>query len=106
MSSEHRRPLPRVTGRAIVLGVLIIGLLLSAMYPLRTYLAQRADIRSLEQRAHLLTRANQRLGGQIDDLRDPEYIERLARECLGMARPGETTFVVVTPGRPGPPPGC
>ena len=32
---------------------------------------------------------------QIQRLHAPNYLERLARECLGMVRPGEVSFVVV-----------
>jgi cell division protein FtsB len=28
-------------------------------------------------------------------MRDPAYVERFARECLGMIKPGEIPFVVV-----------
>jgi cell division protein FtsB len=38
---------------------------------------------------------NARLAAEILDLRsDPRAIERLAREELGMVRPGETVFLV------------
>jgi cell division protein FtsB len=31
---------------------------------------------------------------RIELLNDPEHLERLARRCLGMVRPGEILFVV------------
>jgi cell division protein FtsB len=40
-------------------------------------------------------------------LRDPGFLERLARQCLGMVKPGEVAFVVVpVQGAPAPPPEC
>ena len=30
------------------------------------------------------------------DLHDPTYLERLARECIGMVMPGEVPFAIVT----------
>jgi cell division protein FtsB len=31
----------------------------------------------------------------IGRLSDATFLERIARECLGMVRPGETAFVIV-----------
>ena len=33
--------------------------------------------------------------GCIRQLHDPTYLERMARECLGMVKPDEIPFVVV-----------
>ena len=100
------RPRVRITGRAIVLLALIVGLLVAAAYPVRTYLAQRHDIRSLEQRTQVLARANVKLEHRLRQLQDPAYIERMARECLGMVRAGEIAFVVVPKGGNAEPPPC
>jgi cell division protein FtsB len=85
----------RVTGRAIVLGALVVALLLAAVYPLQTYLAQRDRIDLLRQQTTQLQLENRRLANRIEQLRDPTYLERYARECLGMIRPGETAVVIV-----------
>jgi cell division protein FtsB len=45
---------------------------------------------------------NEVLNARIFQLKDPAYLERLARECLGMVAPGETAFVMVP--EQGPPP--
>jgi cell division protein FtsB len=42
-----------------------------------------------------LQRRNAALDHRIDRLHDPRYLELLARECLGMVKKGEITFVVV-----------
>ncbi len=90
------RDRPRLTGRAAVLLVTVTVLLLMLLVPARQYLDQRARIVELERRAAVLERQNDALRDQIERLRDPIELERLARECLGMVRPGEVALV--TPG--------
>ena len=85
----------RVTGRAAALALLVGALVVASIYPLRTYLAQRGQIGSLERQERVLERKNASLGGRIRRLHDPAYLERLARECLGMVKRGEVSFVVV-----------
>jgi cell division protein FtsB len=73
----------RLTARAAVLAMVALILLTLAVAPLRALIDQRSDLAKLEQQA-----------------------EQLARECLGMVRPGETAFVMV-PTRGAPPsPSC
>jgi cell division protein FtsB len=79
----------------MVLGVIVIALLITAVFPIRTYFSEKDQIRSLENRIAELNASNEKLQREIDQLHDPNYLERLARECLGMVRPGEVPFVVV-----------
>lgn len=85
----------RLSTRAAVLLILIIIVMAFAVSPLRALMRQRAEIAGLDQQAALLVRANDQLHRQIAQLNDPAYVERLARECLGMSYPGETSFVLV-----------
>src|SRR5215212_55888 len=49
-ATRTRAPQPRrLTGRAAVLGMVLVGLLLAYAYPVRVYLAQQAEIAGLEQ---------------------------------------------------------
>lgn len=96
-------PTRKLTPRAAVLAALLTAVSLFAVAPARAYLEQRARIAALERRVEILARANARLEAEIQRLRDPAEIERLARECLGMVRPGEIAFLPVTRGE-GPPP--
>ena len=51
----------------------------------------RADILRLQTQLQIEEAKSKQLQAQIDELRnDPAAIERLAREKLGYARPGET----------------
>jgi cell division protein FtsB len=88
----------RIRPRAIALAVLVAALLMAAVYPVRTYLGQRAQINTLERESLVLEGANARLNHRITSLHDPGELERLARECLGMVKPGEIAFVVVPKG--------
>jgi cell division protein FtsB len=85
----------RVTGRALALLVIVGALLVAAMYPLRAWINERSQITGLEQKVAQLERQTADYDRQIAQLHDPAYLERLARECLGMIKPGEIGFVVV-----------
>ena len=57
--------------------------------------AQRERAAALEHEVNALRSENLRLAGEIRALRsDPRAVERLAREELGLARPGETVFLI------------
>ncbi|HEX2030566.1 MAG TPA: septum formation initiator family protein [Actinomycetota bacterium] len=97
-------PRARLTPRAAVLAALILVLALAMVVPVRQYFEQRADIAELERTVQELERQRARMREEIERLHDPAYLERLARECLGMVRPGEIAFVPVPEGgRPAPP---
>jgi cell division protein FtsB len=87
------RPGVRPTGRAVLLVVVVVMLGVFSAVPVRAYLAQRTQLAQLEQRATELERSNEELRSNIRQLHDPEYLERLARACLGMVKPGEVAFV-------------
>lgn len=95
LSTTEARRGRRMTGRALALLVVIGALLVAAMYPLRAYLNERSQITGLEQQVSQLERQNAEYDHRIAQLHDPQYLERLARECLGMIKPGEIGFVVV-----------
>jgi cell division protein FtsB len=84
---------------AIVCAVMLLGIA-----PLRGYLGQRSQLAELRRQASVLERQNATLQTKIDELSDPTYLDRVARECLGMVKPGETAFVIVPKhGSPKPP---
>jgi cell division protein FtsB len=94
----------RLSGRALVLLMLVLVVLTFAIAPLRAYLAERSQLAELLVQADELEASNAALARRIERLNDPEYLERLARECLGMVEPGETAFMTVPKvGAPHPP---
>jgi cell division protein FtsB len=105
------RPQPRrrhrLTARATILCTLVIGVLVLSVAPAQLYFEQRAELARLERQAAALERTNETLASRAEQLRDHVFLERLARQCLGMVKPGEVAFVVVpTEGAPAPPPEC
>lgn len=92
------RDRPRLTARAAALLVVVAILALLTLVPARQFLAQRGRIAELETQATRLEQQNDALQREIARLKDPAELERLARECLGMVRPGE--IALVTPDVP------
>lgn len=86
---------PRLTRRAAVLGAIVLMLAATAIVPLRQYLSQRSQIGGLERKIEALIQERSRLERRVEQLQDPEELERIARECLGMVKPGEIAFVAV-----------
>jgi cell division protein FtsB len=84
----------RVGGRALVLAAILILIGVASAGVVRQYLGQRAEIDRLEREIRSIEADRARLEAEIDRLQDPAYLERLARECLGMVKPGEIRFVV------------
>ena len=100
------RSRPRLTARAgILFGlVMLVGVL--SIVPIRQFFDQRRQVAELERRSSELREANAGLEQEVARLSDPKELERLARECLGMVRPGETAYVTVPKHGEAPPAEC
>jgi cell division protein FtsB len=87
--------------RRLLLGVLaalaLVGFLFAFVYPTRTYLDQREQIRRAEERLAVLRQQTAALERDSQRLRGDAEIERVAREQYGLVRPGETAYVIVPP---------
>ncbi len=79
--------------RLIVVATLAVGAFV-LFFPARTLLLQRDRIDALEERATALKSENDRLAQEAARLSDPAEIEALARDRLGVARPGERAYFV------------
>jgi cell division protein FtsB len=100
---RHRRV--HLTPRALILALVVTALLIYLIAPLRAYLGQRERVDQLQRQTQILERQKAMLERQVQMLKDPAYLERIARECLGMIKKGEIGFVVVPEGteaRPAP----
>ncbi|WHM32562.1 septum formation initiator family protein [Streptomyces sp. BPPL-273] len=87
----------RLTGRAALLAMVFCSLVVALAYPIRQYVAQRAEIADLR-------REQQETRDRVDELRDLKarwqddaYAEQQVRLRLHYVMPGETGFVVVDP---------
>jgi cell division protein FtsB len=93
-ATRTRAPQPRrFTGRAAVLGMVLVGLLLAYAYPVRVYLAQQAEIAGIEQQQR---EQRERIAGLADERAkwdDPEFVKAKAKKELLYVLPGETPFV-------------
>jgi cell division protein FtsB len=87
----------RLTGRAALLAMVLCSLVVALAYPIRQYVAQRAEIADLQ-------RERQETRDRVEGLRDLKarwqddaYAEQQIRLRLHYVMPGETGFVVVDP---------
>lgn len=86
-----------LTTRAAVLGLVVVGLLISAALPARQLLTQRGDLAEAEVAR---SAAQERVSGleqELTRLDDPTYVAGLARSRLHFVLPGETTYQVINP---------
>ena len=89
----HHRPL--FTGRAVLLGALVLLLALTLAGPLRQFLAGRAELVQLAAERTQLEQRAQDLQSRLDRQQDPAYQQRQARERLTYVLPGDRLLVVV-----------
>jgi cell division protein FtsB len=100
-SQAIRSRLPKFgIGPLIVVILLVLGLFgAMAIQPTRQLLAQRHRMRVASRDLAQLNDSNRRLQHRIERLRDPDYVDQLARAQSGLVRPGEIPYVVMPPSR-------
>ena len=102
MRSARRRRSGGLTGRALVLGTVLVLTTLLLASPLQRYLQERSDLNQAEQQYYSSTARVAALKKQLAQWNDPAFVERQARARLQFARPGDTVYVVLLPGAQGP----
>jgi cell division protein FtsB len=90
---------PVVTGRALVLGGVLVLLVVLLAAPVHRYLASRSEVQHTAQRLADDRAARTALRAQKARWSDPGYIERQARTRLQFAMPGDTVYIVVDKGQ-------
>lgn len=80
-----------------LLAALAGALALTAIAPARQAISQQERIRAEERKLQELSIKNAELAARLERLKDVEYMELLAREQLGLVKPGEVSFVVLPP---------
>ena len=81
--------------RGAVVATLIAVLLMSALYPIRQYFGQKSNVHALIAQQEQLQQRITVLRHQQNLLVSDDEVERIAREELGMVRPGEVAFAVL-----------
>ncbi|MEU2351267.1 septum formation initiator family protein [Modestobacter sp. NPDC049651] len=85
---------PRFTGRAVLLGVLVLLLALTLAGPIRQYVAGRQQLAELAAEHDQLADRAAALQAQLDRQSDPAYIAQQARQRLTYVLPGDRLVVV------------
>ena len=83
--------------RAAILAGMVCVLTLTIAGPVRTYFAQRTEMKQLAASESALREQIAELEGQKAKLADPVYIAAQARERLGFVMPGEIPYQVQLP---------
>jgi uncharacterized protein len=83
--------------RAAILAAVVCVLTLTIAGPVRTYFAQRTEMRQLAASEAALRRQIADLEQQKVKLADPAYIAAQARERLGFVKPGDVPYQVQLP---------
>ena len=83
--------------RAAILAAVVCVLTLTIAGPVRTYFAQRTEMKQLQASEARLREQIAELEQQKDKLADPVFIAAQARERLGFVMPGEIPYQVQLP---------
>ncbi|MFE6285930.1 septum formation initiator family protein [Streptomyces sp. NPDC057877] len=87
----------RLTGRAALLALVVCSLIVALAYPIRQYVAQRAEIADLERQKQQARERVEQLRDQKARWQDDAYAEQQIRQRLHYVMPGETGYVVIDP---------
>jgi cell division protein FtsB len=86
----------------LVFAILVAGFLVAFVYPTRTFMGQRDELRIANRRLEVLRDETKRLNQASRALQNDSEVARIAREQYGLVLPGETPYVPVeiTPAAP------
>ena len=93
-TEERRSPL---TGRAVVLLLVVAALVVSSVVPMRAFFEQRAELTELREETRAQQERVAALEAQKARWDDPAYVEAQARDRLHFVMPGEVGYVVLEP---------
>ncbi len=87
-----------------ILGLALFALLVHDVFGQHGFIAMRRTQKEIEQIREQIGKMNEEnksLAEQVNSLKtDPKSIERIAREEMGLARPGEMIFKLPDPAKP------
>lgn len=100
---EHPGRRRRRVGRALWPALVTLGLVLvlfTAVFPTRTFLAQRSATASAQEQLWVLREQSAALEARAEQLQDDVEIERLAREHYNLVMPGEEAYAMLPTAAP------
>ena len=96
-ANEKIQPFLRLYGPALI-GLLVLVLVVHDIFGAHGYLAMRRtqqEIKKVTKDLDQLNKENLELGQEVRELKtDPHKIEKIARDELGLARPGEVIIKI------------
>ncbi len=90
-SAKHAR---RRLQRLLIVGALII-LMVSSVGRLWNVWQVQRELGRLESRIESARLVNEQLRHQVESLQGLDYVEKVARDELGLVRPGEITYMTI-----------
>lgn len=92
LSSVRKHDIKKLTmrGAFAVVAISLVWTLVSQQFVIST---KSKEIDALESKIQEAELQSEKLRQEVDNLQNPEYIERIAREQLGLVRPNERVFV-------------
>ncbi len=87
----------RSAGWLAVLLIVALAITLAGIFPFRQLLAQERQVEAAQAKLDALMLENERLEEEATLLMTPIEVERIAREELGLVRPGEVGYAVEAP---------
>ena len=85
----------------VLMLLVLIGILFVAVFPTRTWLAQRKEMAGATEQLQVLDEQNGLLEQRVAALQSDDEIERLAREQYNLVKPGEEAYALLpAPGSP------
>lgn len=102
--TRNGRPDARPGSTHVLLRVLVAGAVLAQVYvcfawavaAYREYDERREEVARLERALRELREQNRRLAAEREALLRDDRVEQLARERLGLVKPGEKAYVVIS----------
>lgn len=85
----------RQRGWAVVATTVAVGVLFVAVFPTRTWLAQRQELAATERKVAVLSKQNAEMTARVRRLNTDAEIERLARQDYNLVRPGEEAYAIL-----------
>lgn len=83
---------------AVVLSLLLVYLVISFCSQFSKLSSMQKDVRNIQQQVLEMQQKNETLREELRLAQSDAYIEKTAREKIGLVKPGETRIVTVVPG--------